>query len=142
VAKLASRFSQVVGPLYPGGAVSDLLQVPSGEYIEYAVCANEKSGKRTRQQLNEEDDGGGLLLSNTPWKLNRFAQEVRSMSDSVKFVSTGHSKRALLIDEKAIVSTGISNNDSGEFPVVEIASVPSDSFYKLREMIYRNAACI
>jgi len=40
-----------------------------------------------------------------------------------------------------MVSTGVSSDQDG-FPVVEIVGAPSATFYKVREMLYRNATCI
>ena len=135
VAKLTSS-AHIVGPLH-SGIVTDLLQVPSGEYVEYAVGASETS-KRSRPDDGEE---GGLLVSESPWRLNHFAQEARSVSSNIKFVSTGHSKRALVIADETVVSMGVTSENDG-FPVVEIVGAPSESFYKVREMLYRNATCI
>lgn len=137
VAKLGSSSSNMVGPLHPG-LVSDLLQVPSGEHVEFAVATADSSrAKRSRPEADE----GGLLVSESPWRLNEFAQNVRAISQDIKFVSTGKSKRALMIADETLVTTRPSAETRG-FPVVEVVGVPSMSFYKVREMLYRNATCI
>ena len=136
VTKLTS--SHIVGPLNTA-IVSDLLQVPSGEYVEYAVAAADNSRSKRSRTDSEE---GGLLVSESPWRLNNFAQEVRSVSSNIKFVSTGHSKRALIIADETMVSVGGVSSANDGFPVVEIVSVPSTTFYKVREMLYSNATCI
>ena len=138
VAKLGgSASSHMVGPLHPG-LVSDLLQVPSGDHVEFAVAASDSSrGKRSRP----DNDEGGLLVSETPWRLNEFAQNVRAITTDIKFVSTGHSKRALMIADETLVTTRSSAETRG-FPIVEVVGAPSKSFYKVREMLYRNATCI
>jgi hypothetical protein len=133
----------IVGPLRPG-MVPDLVQVPSGEHVEFGIAAGPEDDIVRKRPREVSDFSGGLFVSEKPIRLNQIAQDIRSRipSGRVQFISKGEGgiKRSLLVssetggDELLISSTG------GK--IMEIVGVPSDNFYKIRKMLYDKATCI
>jgi Cft2 family RNA processing exonuclease len=125
--------TNIVGPLAPS---PDTIQVPSGDFIEYAVT----TGKRKRQ------DSNSLLVSGTPFRLSEFSNLLRAnlpAASSVEFVST-EIGRALAITALGgnVVVTAALQGKAGECPVVEIMGNPSPCFYRVRELLYSSRVAV
>ena len=124
--------TQIVGPM-DASSVPDLIQVPSGDYVEYAVV----NGSRKRKI--DSSKTASLLVSAKPFKLSDFAQVLRAQlpkDASIEFVTTeiGRALAVNALGGQVVVTAA--QYAKADCPVVEILGGPSPCFYKVRQLLY------
>ena len=134
VAKLTEE-TTLLGPMEQ---VPELIQVPSGEFIDFVVTGND-SAKRQRKSESS------LLLGTEPFRLADFAKILRTKFPDaiVQFVNT-ESGRVLSFksDSVEVLVTSAKQNESDDCPVVSILGTPSECFYKVRRTLYETKTCL
>lgn len=124
--------TQILGPM---DAMSnpELIQVPSGDYVEYAITNASKKRKIDSAKT------ASLLVSSKPFKLSDFAQVLRSQlpkDASIEFVNTeiGRALAVNALGGQVVVTAA--NHAKADCPIVEILGSPSPCFYKVRQLLY------
>lgn len=134
VAKLTEE-TTLLGPMEQ---VPELIQVPSGEFIDFVVTGND-SAKRQRKSESS------LLLGTEPFRLADFAKILRTKFPDaiVQFVNT-ESGRVLSFksDSVEVLVTSAKQNENDDCPVVSILGTPSECFYKVRRTLYETKTCL
>ena len=134
VAKLTEE-TTLLGPMEQ---VPELIQVPSGEFIDFVVTGNDSAKRQRRSESS-------LLLGTEPFRLADFAKILRTKFPDaiVQFVNT-ESGRVLSFksDSVEVLVTSAKQNESDDCPVVSILGTPSECFYKVRRTLYETKTCL
>jgi hypothetical protein len=111
----------------------DLIKVPCGDFIDFAVVETEKNSKKIKPDSS-------LLVNSTPFRLGQFARSVAQQlpESKVEFITTecGRALSVSLPKGGGEVIVAVSRQSASACPLVEVLGAPSPCFYKVRQILY------
>ena len=126
--------TELVGPV---AAPPDLIQVPSGEFIDYTIAP-----QFSKRQKSSQTTGPAILVNTKPFRLTDFANFLRKSlpgGSVVEFrTSSDDGGRVLSIQALGGQVVVMRSHKSQ----VEVLGTPSPCFYKVRELLYSSSVVI